>query len=500
MQILIHSVQYTVVGTDSQYCTAILDGPLTSWDPHSIDPSQACARKNSPHTKGLQQVATQQHAPCCGNRLGTMETGSGRLQVEPRPDTPASAAALARSSHAYTTFSSTPGSWPHGQQPPGDNTFFVDLRFNLFKVTAVNTVDGTAFVNFGIVCYWTDSRLIDWPEGTALPPELWGPHLMLLNALAGLQEVESSFDLVNRDTGRLKRGREFKGTVDINMDLRAFPFDMGSIEMLFYSASHWLSLNGEKQCSGSRATSGKTYRLRQVCEEDEGKWLNFLWSGAIPEWTLHGVSTKIVEKIANPQGQEHTNVPVSFHVTRKARYYFWKALLPLYLLTLLSMSTFHFDCDDFEGRSSTVSTYFLAAFAMLYVVGSSLPKVNFLTTIDVVIVLTTLTITFTGIISLVLVKVEADLGKGAAERCNLIAEVAIIALYVMANLIIFGQPYLKLRRAVAKLTHGTQQGGYDRPLPTVQEGCEYATLKALVPKAKPNDFYQDGKTLLEVRS
>ena len=413
---------------------------------------------------------------------------------EPRPHTSASAAALARSSHASTSFSSTPGSWPYGQQPPSDNTFFVDLRFNLFKVTDVNTVDGTAFVNFGIVCYWTDSRLIDWPEGTALPPELWGPHLMLLNARADLQEVESSFDLVNRDNGRLKRGREFKGTVDINMDLRAFPFDMGSIELLFYSASHWLSLNGEKHCSGSRAASGKTYRLRQVCEENnEGKWLNFLWNGTIPEWTLHGVSTKIVEKIPNPQGQEHTNVPVSFHVTRKARYYFWKALLPLYLLTLLSMSTFHFDCDDFEGRNSTVSTYFLAAFAMLYVVGSSLPKVNFLTTIDAVIVLTTLTITFTGIISLVLVKVEADLGKDAAERWNLIAEVTIIALYVTANLIIFGQPYLKLRRAVTKLTHGTQQGGPERPLPTVQKGCEYATLKALIPKAKPIDFYQDGK-------
>ena len=186
--------------------------------------------------------------------------------------------------------------------------------------------------------------------------------------------------------------------------------------------------------------------------------MNFLWSGAIPEWTLHGVSTKIVEKIANPQGQEHTNVPVSFHVTRKARYYFWKALLPLYLLTLLSMSTFHFDCDDFEGRSSTVSTYFLAAFAMLYVVGSSLPKVNFLTTIDVVIVLTTLTITFTGIISLVLTKRRQTLAK------------------------------------TPKLTDGTQQGGGstndpERPLLTVQEGCEYATVKALVPNAKPkNDF------------
>ena len=53
------------------------------------------------------------------------------------------------------------------------------------------------------------------------------------------------------------------------------------------------------------------------------------------------------------------------------------------LITLLSMSTFHFDCDDSEGRNSTVSTYFLPRlFALLYVVGS-LPKNNFLTTSDI---------------------------------------------------------------------------------------------------------------------
>ena len=426
-------------------------------------------------------------------------------------DSEAAPAKLARGP-ASTTSSSTPISW---QQPPSDDTFDVDLRFNLFKVTAVNTVAGTAYVNFGTVCYWTDPRLVDWPKGAALPPELWGPHLMLKNALAGLQEVESSFDLVDHVTGRLKRGREFKGTVDINMDLHNFPFDMGSIELQFYTASHWLSLNGEKQCSGSRATSGKTYQLQQVCKPDEGKWLNFLWNGDIPEWTLRGVSTKIVEKDPNPQGQQHTNVPVSFHVTRKPGYYFWKALLPLYLLTFLSMSTFHFDCDDFKGRNSTVSTYFLAAFAMLYVVGDSLPKVNFLTPIDAVIVLTTVTITLIGIISLVLSKVEADLGEDAAERWNLIAEVAIFLSYVIANLIIFVPPYLELRRAVAKLTpkltkgHTQQDGGtyslftnnptvqewpiltsQERPLPTVKEGCTYMTLTALAPKL--DDFYQDG--------
>lgn len=61
--------------------------------------------------------------------------------------------------------------------------------------------------------------------------------------------------------------------------------------------------------------------------------------------------------------QELTRVWVNFHVSRKSGYYFWKALLPLYLLTALSMGTFHFSTDNLSDRYSTVSTYFLAAFA-----------------------------------------------------------------------------------------------------------------------------------------
>jgi|EP01046_Picozoa_sp_COSAG06_P081775 hypothetical protein len=38
-------------------------------------------------------------------------------------------------------------------------------------------------------------------------------------------------------------------------------------------------------------------------------------------------------------------------------------MLPLWLLTLLSGSTFAFEVDDFAGRSGNVATYFLAAFA-----------------------------------------------------------------------------------------------------------------------------------------
>eukprot|EP01046_Picozoa_sp_COSAG06_P044168 COSAG06_NODE_5907_length_3217_cov_4.295382_6_plen_104_part_00 len=71
-------------------------------------------------------------------------------------------------------------------------------------------------------------------------------------------------------------------------------------------------------------------------------------------------------------------------------------MFPLMLLAFLSSSTYDFDTDDIAGRSDSVATYFLAAFAMLYVVGESLPKTDFLTKIDQSIVLTTATVAFTG--------------------------------------------------------------------------------------------------------
>ena len=41
----------------------------------------------------------------------------------------------------------------------------------------------------------------------------------------------------------------------------------------------------------------------------------------------------------------------------RSSYYFWKALMPLYLLTGLSMSTFHFDTDNLADRNATVLTW-----------------------------------------------------------------------------------------------------------------------------------------------
>jgi hypothetical protein len=335
----------------------------------------------------------------------------------------------------------------------GESEARVDLRFSLAKVSNVDTVAGTAHVKIAVIYYWTDSRLAGWEKGKPLPPKLWGPALILTNSLGDVAQADDAFELVDSATGRLKRSHLYDGTIDNPMDLRDFPFDLDDIELEFRTTSNWESLDSSVK---GAAVVGKTYQLCQICVPGEGDWLKMFWSGRIAEFEMQGISSQIHETEISSSGTENTTVTLSVHISRNPGHYFMKALVPLYLLTTLSMTTFHFETDNLSDRNQTVSTYFLAAFAMLYVVGEALPKTDFLTKIDAVIVLTTCSLAFTGIASLALAKVHEKLGQEVADLWNFYVEIGMIVGYVLFNLVIFVPTWMKQRSAIKRLSEFTE--------------------------------------------
>ena len=76
--------------------------------------------------------------------------------------------------------------------------------------------------------------------------------------------------------------------------------------------------------------------------------------------------------------------------------------------------------DEIGDRAGVVSTYFLAAFAMLYVVGSYLPTTDYLTRMDYVI------ITTTGLLAIMGVENMLAGGRGDPNR---LGKPAITGLY-----------------------------------------------------------------------
>ena len=74
---------------------------------------------------------------------------------------------------------------------------------------------------------------------------------------------------------------------------------------------------------------------------------------------------------------------------------------------------------------------------MLYVVGESLPKTDFLTKVDVVIVLTTGSLLFIGIGSVALARVHSEYGVETANLANSIFGWALVVVNVIANIVVF---------------------------------------------------------------
>ena len=129
------------------------------------------------------------------------------------------------------------------------------------------------------------------------------------------------------------------GTVDNPMDLGQFPFDLDTVDLNFMTGSHWQSLDGKRH--GSMAKS-RSYRLRRINEPGEGRWFELKWNGFVSEWSLHGVSTSLRDDPKSASGTENSWLEIKFHLSRNFGFYFWKALLPLYMLNVLSLTSFHF--------------------------------------------------------------------------------------------------------------------------------------------------------------
>jgi hypothetical protein len=196
--------------------------------------------------------------------------------------------------------------WSEAARSAVDGTpIWVDIRFGIQKLTQIDTVNGTAFVKLTQVSYWTDTRLIGW-QGE-FPDGLWGPKLNLANSVGNMNSWQDEFSLLDAAEGRLKRVYMFEGHIDNDMDLRDFPFDLESIALMFTCASRWESNDGSR--SGKQPTV-KSYRLRKVSRPGEGNFLRMELTNRIPEFELHGMSTRIDEQPPNDVGSERTRITV----------------------------------------------------------------------------------------------------------------------------------------------------------------------------------------------
>jgi hypothetical protein len=327
----------------------------------------------------------------------------------------------------------------------------VAFRINLLRVAKVDTVEGQVRVSIQVVLYWCDERLCGY-ENLLLPPKMWTPTLYPLNFVGQSRAKVVEVQLVNMQTGRLKKTIQYDGDVDSPMDLTHFPLDVQEPLVVFETDGPWETFDGTVQ---EFARVGRAYKASPVQENGEGQWIAMWWDGVIKEWTLHGVSTCLVDMAPSAQGQTFAKIEIAMHISRNAAFYLRKTLLPLYLLTFLSYTTFAFPVSSIEDRMANVATFFLACFTMLYTVGESLPKTDCLTKIDIIIMATVVSLALIGAASVLTFKIAYVMHEydddDTANMVNSVIGIIISSLYVIINLVTFAPSILRQTRLRAKM-------------------------------------------------
>ena len=259
----------------------------------------------------------------------------------------------------------------------------VDFRMTVFHIGEVNTREQNAKIKIGMIFYWTDPRMAGYTS-PILPGTLWGPELFFGNCVGGVHCNYEQFVVSGPDEGRLKRIINYECTVQCSMDLRRFPFDWQVLCPTLVTISHWRQLDCAR---GGSISHGMMYKLVPLRRKDEGVFMWFFFSGTISEWLLHSYRPKMIVA-KNPAGFTITKVMLSFNIARKSEFYLAKTTAPLAVLTTAGHFVHFLPTTELADRLNGAFTMFLAAIALLYVVGDHVPRVDFLTTIDRMIFIT----------------------------------------------------------------------------------------------------------------
>ena len=261
----------------------------------------------------------------------------------------------------------------------------VGIKISLFDV---DEIDG-ARQNFEAKLFyevrWRDPRLAHEGPGEISRPltEIWHPRIQILNdqrvwkSFPDIAEISPAGDVVYR--------QQVWGTFAQPLELQRFPFDQQVFEIIFvalgYTAEELEFVVDPKSQIADRFS---------------------LPDWRVVDWNVAPVPFQIVP------GEDLTPAVIfSFEATRRVGFYVGKVIIPLILVVAMSWVVFWIDPKESGTQIGVSVTAMLTLIAYRFAVGASLPRVEYMTSLDLFILGTSILV----FASLVQVVVTSYLAK-----------------------------------------------------------------------------------------
>lgn len=265
------------------------------------------------------------------------------------------------------------GSDEHFALPPNaDGPVLADMGLYIEEIPTINEIDNTFTVEGLMDLVWCDPRLKYEDQGQGAYElfleedaqeklnTIWWPDITFANEVSP-REIANE-ELVIHENGTVEYREKFTVVLEARYDLYKFPFDKQTLEVEIESFAwdeRFLQLHIEEQFVG------------------------FSNEFEIPEWRTDKVSTRVEDVMEVGDRNPFSEFLMTINVTRQFGFYIWKVLFPLIILVVMCFAVFWMDDESLSSRLGVGFTGVLTVVAYQFIATGSLPKVPYMTLMDV---------------------------------------------------------------------------------------------------------------------
>ncbi|MBC2603728.1 hypothetical protein H5P30_18265 [Puniceicoccus vermicola] len=302
--------------------------------------------------------------------------------------------------------------------PPGRPTE-VKVGVFLADIIDVDELNETFEVELILTAEWEDPRLAFDPaeEGTAEKLfqgafqfneiyAAWWPQLLFVNQI-GSGDTNAVKISIFPD-GRVRYLDQRSVLLETPMALRAFPFDHQSLVAKIVSFGDY---SNQVKLTVDERVSGASEEYAEVNDKVN-----------IAQWELKSVELEEGEADFRYYGgrENFSELTLTIGLKRKSGNLIWKVILPLVILVLLMWAVFWMDEDNLSDRLNVSFIGILTIVAYQFLIDGSMPRIDYFTFTDAVLLYSFLVMCLTIFESLVLYSLCKKGRKEFAEKIDVV--------------------------------------------------------------------------------
>lgn len=246
----------------------------------------------------------------------------------------------------------------------------VEVKATLIDIEEVNSVAQNFTANLAITLRWQDKNLAhSGPDSISRPlTEIWHPNIQILNQQRVVMTFPQIVEILPDGTAIYRQ--RYWGSFSQPLELGSFPFDSQVLRLTLVNVGFG------------------THSVSFLSSEESGISKQF----SLPDWSVTGWEFTTLDLPYETDAAQINGIELSLDVKRDTNYFKYKVILPLILIVMMSWMVFWIDPSLVASQISVSVTAMLTMIAYRFALAGYIPKLGYLTSLDIFVVVSTLAV------------------------------------------------------------------------------------------------------------